>query len=181
MEIIDIYYRPKSKGRGIFMAIIISYSVDRDLYYDPQTNHNISLITTEYICGNNILVHLEQGNNLNIRLINLLDYTLKKDIGLKKDYFFFKKSYNRKQAKAISQNTFEEKMKNFDKNKTVTEQEILDEYFYTDKTGKNSKIQIAITVKSEKITAVIDFIDAEQCENFVCPIWLTELIIPQIN
>ena len=163
------------------MAIIISYSVDRDLYYDPQTNHNISLITIEYICGNNILVHLEQGNNLNIRLINLLDYTLKKDIGLKKDYFFFKKTYNKKQAKAITQGTFVEKMKNFDKNKTGTEQEILDEYFYTDKTGKNSNIQIAITVKIEKITAVIDFADAKQYENFVCPVWLTELIIPQAN
>ena len=68
------------------MAIIISYSVDRDLYFDPQANHNISLITTEYICGNNILVHLEQGRNLNIRLKNLLDYTLKKDSGVKKDY-----------------------------------------------------------------------------------------------
>jgi len=112
------------------MAVIINYAVDKDIYYAPQANHNITMITTEYICGANILVHLEQSRNLNIRLKNILDYT---------------------------------------------EQEILEEYVYTDKTGNNSKVQIIIKVKSEAITAVIDFKDAAQCENFVCPAWLAEL------
>ena len=151
------------------MAVIINYSVDKDIYYDPQTNHNITMITTEYICGSNILIHLEQSGNLNLRLKNLLDHTVKKD------HFFFKKAYNKESAKSISQNTFEEKMKSFDKNKIITEQEILEEYDYTDKTGNYDKVRIIILVKSEKVIAFIDFKDAYQCENFVCPIWLLEL------
>jgi len=157
------------------MAVIINYSVDKDIYYDPQTNHNITMITTEYLCGPNILAHLEQGRNLNIRLKNLLDHLLKKDSDFKKDHFFFKKAYNKERAKAISQSTFKEKIKSFDKNKIITEQEILEEYGYIDKTGDYDKVRIVILVKPEKTIAFIDFKDAYQCENFICPIWLIEL------
>ena len=157
------------------MAIIINYSVNKDLYYTPQTNLNITMITTEYTYGNNILMHLEQGINLNIRLKNILDHTLKKDNGLKKDYFFYKKTYKKGQPKPITQNSFEEKIKKLYKNKIIVEQEIIEEYNYVDKIGNNSKVQIVIMVKNEKITAMIDFINAEQCENFVCPAWLSEL------
>ena len=163
------------------MAIIVNYGVDKDLYYAPKTNHNILLITTEYFCGNNILVHLEQSGNLNFRLNKLLNYVSKKDTDFSKDHFFQKKSYSRKDAKPITKSTFEEKMKRYDANKITAEQEILEEYGYTDKTGSFNKAQISISIKKESITAVIDFKDLEHYENFVCPAWLVDIIQPQTN
>ena len=59
--------------------------------------------------------------------------------------------------------------------KIITEQEILEEYIYKDRTGNYDKAYIVILVKREKMTAVIDFKDLCQCENFVCPAWLSEL------
>ena len=65
-----------------------------------------------------------------------------------------------------------EREKRFDADKTVTVQEILEDYAYTNKTGGSDKVQIAVTVKADSVTATIDFRDAAQYENFVCPVWL---------
>jgi len=157
------------------MAILVNYSIEKDLYYDPKTNHNIILITTEYFCGNNIFVHLEQRSNLNIRLNNLLKYASKKNIDFQQDLFFQKKAYSKKEANQITQNTFEEKLKKYDLNKITVEQEILEEYDYTDKNDNLNKIQIVIKIKNDSITAIVDFKDLNQYENFVCPAWLVDI------
>ena len=157
------------------MAIFVNYGIEKDLYYDPKTNHNIILITTEYFCGNNILVHLEQGSNLNIRLNNLLKYVSKKNIDFQQNLFFQKKSYSKKEANQITQNTFEEKIKKYDLNKITVEQEILEEYDYTDKNDNLNKIQIVIKIKNDSITAIVDFKNLNQYENFVCPAWLVDI------
>jgi len=49
----------------------------------------------------------------------------------------------------------------------------LEEYKYTGKDGRPYTAQIVITVKLGSMTANIDFKDAEQYENFICPEWLT--------
>jgi hypothetical protein len=157
------------------MAIFVNYGIEKDLYYDPKTNHNIILITTEYFCGNNILVYLEQGSNLNIRLNNLLKYTSNKNTDFHQDLFFQKKAYSKKEANQITQNTFEEKIKKYDLNKITVEQEILEEYDYTDKNDNLNKIQIVIKIKNDSITAIVDFKDLNQYENFVCPAWLVDI------
>jgi hypothetical protein len=169
------------RGERISMAIIIHYFIDKNIYFDAQTEHNISLVTTEYICGSNILVHSEQGGNLNVRLKNLLDYTLNKDSAINKDNFFIKKTYSKEKARPITQSTFEDRLKRFNADKTVIEQEILDEYGYTDKTGKLDKVQITVLIKSGRTLGVIDFKDAGQLENFVYPAWLDDIDMTQIN
>ena len=167
-----IFAAGKYNGRrGRLIAVIVNYIVDKNIYYGSQTKHSILLITTEYIRGNTVLAHVEQGVNLNIRVNNLLDYVLNKTSGLKKEHFFVKKSYNQGKAKAITRSTFEETLKRLDMSRTVIEQEILEDYDYTDKTGTSGKVQIAVSVKKDAVTAVIDFKDVKQYENFICPEW----------
>ena len=154
--------------------IIISYTVDKDLYYSPGTSHNIVTVTTEYVYKNEMLVRLEINKNLGIRLNNLIQYQFKKDDTLEKEHFFYKKTYHDGKAKKTTRSTFEDKMKRFDMAKTIKEQELLEEYAYTDKNGRRDEVQIVIMVKGDTMTAVIDFKDAEQNINFIPPPWLTE-------
>ena len=39
-------------------------------------------------------------------------------------------------------------------------------------------MQIVIKIKNDLISAVIDFKDLEQYENFVCPTWLVDITEP---
>jgi len=155
------------------MNIIVTYHVDKDLY--DGSEHRASLVTTEYICRSNILVHLQIGKNLGIRLNNLLSYDFKKDIAVQNEQFLAGKSYNQSKPKPITRSTFEDKMKRFDMSQTVIEREILEEYSYTDRNGHSDEVQIVITAKDDTMTAVIDFKDTEQHSNFICPAWLVKL------
>lgn len=158
------------------MTIVVTYRVDIDMYHDPNTKHDISLTTTEYICRNDILVHLQMGRNFGIRLNNLMQYQFKGGMAaLANEQFMAKKAYGKGKPKPITRSTFEEKRKRFDMSQTAVEQEILEEYAYTDKAGHPGAVQIAITIKGGAISAVIDFRNSEQYQNFVRPVWLIPL------
>lgn len=156
------------------MSIIASYNVDRELYQNPGTTHSITLVTTEYTHRNDVLVHLQIGKNLGIRLNNLLRHEFRKGDQFQNEQFLFKKSYGAGKPKLMTQNTFEDKLKRFDVSKTMKAQEILEEYNYTGRNGKPDMVQIAVTIKNEAVTAIIEFKDAEQHENFIEPAWLVK-------
>lgn len=158
------------------MAIVVTYNVNKDLYYFPDTKHNISLITTEYAYKTDVLINLQIGKNLGIRLNNILSYDFKKDAPLQNEQLMFRKSYQSKdKTKPITRSTYEEKIKRFDMSKTATEQEIVDEYAYVNKCNHSDEVQIVITSRDGIMTAVIEFKDIEQYENFICPEWLEKL------
>lgn len=149
--------------------IIVFYKVSKDLYYATDTVHHTVMITTEYTYKNSKLAYLRMGRNLEIRLNNVLQYEFKKSIN--PEQFFYCKTYNRK-IKPITRDTFEHKLKQFDMPRTVIEQEIVEDYDYTDKKGKPGTVQIAIMVNESGMTATIDFKDAMQCADFVHPAWI---------
>ena len=155
------------------MNIVVTYHVDKDLY--DSSEHRASLITTEYLHRSDILVHLQLGRNLGIRLSNLLRYNFKKDIAAQNEQFLAGKFYTQSKPKPITRSTFEDKMKRFDMSQTVIEREFLEEYSYTDRNGHSDEVQIVITAKDDTMTAVIDFKDTEQHCNFICPAWLVKL------
>ena len=158
------------------MTIVVTYRVDIDMYHDPNTKHDISLTTTEYICRNDILVHLQMGRNFGIRLNNLMQYQFKGGMAaLANEQFMAKKAYGKGKPKPITRSTFEEKRKRFDMSQTAVEQEILEEYAYIDKDGHLGTVQIAITIKDGAMSAVIDFKDSRQYQNFTPPVWLIPL------
>ena len=158
------------------MTIVVTYRVDIDMYHDPNTKHDISLTTAEYICGNDILVHLQMGRNLGIRLNNMMQYQFKSGMAaLANEQFMAKKTYGKGKPKPITRSTFEEKQKRFDMSQTAVEQEILEEYAYTDKAGHPGAVQIVITIKDGAMSAVIDFKDSRQYQNFTPPVWLMPL------
>ena len=162
--------------KSVLMTVVATYRVDIDIYHDPNTKHDISLTTTEYICGNDILVHLQMGKNLGIRLNNLMQYQFKGGMAmLENEQFMAKKTYGKEKPKPITRSTFEEKRKRFDMSQTAVEQEILEEYAYTGRIGHPDTVQIVITATGGTMTAVIDFKDAEQYHNFVPPVWLIPL------
>jgi len=155
------------------MNIVVTYHVDKDLY--DSSEHRASLITTEYLHRSDMLVHLQLGKNLGIRLSNLLSYDFKKDIAVQNEQFLAGKSYNKSKPKPITRSTFEDKLSRFDMSQTVTEREILEEYSYTDRNGHSDEVQIVITAKDDTMTAIIDFKDTEQHSIFICPAWLVKL------
>lgn len=165
-----------SGNRGSEMAILTDYRVDRELYRSPGKPHHISLITTEYTHKNDVLIHLQIGKNLGVRLNNLIRYEFKKDDEFQNEQFMQKKTYGSGKPKATTRSTFEEKLKRFDVNKTATIRETLIEYSYTGKNGKPDALQIVVIEKDGSIHASIEFKDTEQYENFIKPAWITELI-----
>jgi len=155
------------------MNIIVTYRVDKDLY--DSSEHHVSLVTTEYTYKSDMLVRLQIGKNLGIRLNNLLSHDFKTDTVFQNEQFLFKKSYNHGKPKSVTRSIFDDKMKRFDMSQTVTEREILEEYSYTDRNGYSGEVQIVIAAKDDDVTAVIDFKDTEQHSNFICPAWLAKL------
>lgn len=106
------------------MTITVSYRVDQDLYHAADIKHDISLITTEYKHGNELLVHLRIGKNLGIRLNNRLSDLLPKgSTGIRNEQLLFKKTYSQWESKLITRSTFDIKLSRFDKSQTVTNYE----------------------------------------------------------
>jgi hypothetical protein len=156
------------------MGIIVSYRVDTTLYFSPDTAHTLTLSTTEYTYKNDVLVHFQFGNNLNIRLNNLLRYEFKKSKEVHNEQFLYKKTYAGGNAKPTSQSTFDDKLSRFDLAQTAIEQEMVEEYAYTDKNGNSDSVQIAVRIKNgTDMTAAIEFNDMTQYECFAGPKWLT--------
>ncbi len=54
------------------MIIVATYRVDKEKYHAPETRHDISLTTMEYVYGNDMLVRLQIGANTGVRLSNML-------------------------------------------------------------------------------------------------------------
>jgi hypothetical protein len=137
------------------MVIVASYHVDTALYFSADTKHTIVLSTTEYTYKNDMLVHLQIGKNTAIRINNLLRYEFKANKDFQEEQFLFKKTYNSGNAKPTTQSTFDEKLRGFDMGQTVIEQEILEEYDYTDKNGIPGSVQIVVRGKDMNMTATI--------------------------
>ena len=53
------------------MTVVATYQIDINMYCDANTKHNLSSTTTEYICRNDVLLHLQMGKNLGLRLNNM--------------------------------------------------------------------------------------------------------------
>jgi hypothetical protein len=157
------------------MVIIVSYHVDRALYFSAATKHSVSLSTTEYTYKNDVLVHLQYGQNLGIRLNNLLRYEFRNNKDIQDEQFFFKKAYGSGKPKAATRSAFDAKLRGFDLGQTIIEQEILEEYGYTDCSGEPASVQIVVKEKASKTTAAIDFKDETQHTNFIRPAWLTPM------
>jgi len=157
------------------MVVIFPYRVNRALYFLPETVHTIELLTTEYTCRNDLLVHLRLGKNLGIRLNNIIRYEVNKAEEFQNEQFLYKKKYQGEDAKPVTRSAFDEKMSHFDMGQTVIEREMLEQYAYTDKNGKSASVQIVVREKGVDMTASIDFRDAEQFTNFICPAWLTPM------
>lgn len=158
------------------MSITITYNVDKDLYHTSNAKHDISLITTEFKHGNELLVHLQIGKKLRIRVNNRFDDLLPE--GIQKEQFLFKKTYNDGYSKLITRSTFDTKISQFDISQTVIEREIIQEYAYIDKRNQLDHVQIVITDKGGTAIALIDFADVKQYENFVCPVFLVNAVKP---
>jgi hypothetical protein len=138
--------------------------------------HHVKLSTTEYIYGNDMLVHLQIGKNFSVRINELLRYDFKKDANFQDEQFLFKKTYNNGEVKPTTRSTFDEKLKRFDMSQTVIKQEILEEYSYTDKNGKSETVEIVVRESDLVMTATIDFKDMAQYNNFVSPVWLAPFV-----
>jgi hypothetical protein len=159
------------------VQMTVSYSVDKDLYHAAVTKHDISLITTEYHYGNELLVHLLIGKNLGIRLNDRLSDLLPG--GVQNEQFFLKKTYNPGDAKPTTRSTFDAKLKRFDSSQTTVSREILEDYAYIDKAGLPGRVKIVMLDSFDVTTATIEFEDAEQYERFTCPGWLAIIDRPK--
>ncbi len=154
------------------MVIIATYSVDRKIYHAAETRHDISLVTMEYIHGNDMLVYLRIGMNTGVRLNELLQNRIAGGALIRGERYLFKKTYRRLRPKPITRSTFDDKLKRFDMSKTSIEAEILEEYAYTGKNGRADAVQLVIREKGDMMTAVIDFRNTDQQMNFAAPPYL---------
>ncbi|MDR0325180.1 MAG: hypothetical protein LBI19_03680 [Oscillospiraceae bacterium] len=152
----------------------VTYRVDQALYHTSDHQHDISLVTTEYQYGNELLVHLLFGPKNSVRLNDRLDDLLEDGAKILNEYFFYKKTYTPGNAKPVTRSTFEARKRRFDISQTAIEREILEEYTYIDKSGLPCRVKIVMTDNGDTTTAVIDFEDREQYENFSSPAWLTD-------
>lgn len=152
------------------MIISITYKVNQALYHSSNVTHDITLITTEYQYGNELLVHLQIGKNLNIRLNNCLDALLPQ--GIQKEQFLFKKKYNPGDTKLITRSTFNAKISQFVTRQTAIKREILEEYAYTNMYGLPDRVHIVMTHREDTTVATIDFEDVKQYKSFIYPEWL---------
>lgn len=153
------------------MIITVTYSVDADLY-QADTNHNVSLTTTEYVYQNETLIRLQIGTNFRNQLNCRVTYKLNQKSALLDEQYLFKTATSQSKADPITRKIFTEKLTSFIMTQTTAVKEILEEYSYIGKNGITETVQIVITEKSGKMTAAIDFADLEQYKNFIAPSWL---------
>ena len=158
--------------RAIFMRevgeramILVTYGVDKAVYDNPRSIHNIALTTTMYTFRTETLVHLQFGTLFR----NKLENRLRVQLGANEQFMLDKGNGS---IEAVTRNEFQEKRERFDSAYTVKEQEALESYCYTDKRNRQEIVQIAISIKGDSMEAVIDFKNTAQYENFVQPAWL---------
>jgi hypothetical protein len=164
---------PHYDEEKIWMIITVDYRVDRGLYYSAE--HCVTLVTTEYICNTDILAHVMIGKSLGVRLNDLMRHEFGKDVFLQNEQFFAKKTYKMEEIRPITRGTFEEKQKRFDISQTIIEQETVEVYYYTDKSGTTDSVEIVVREKDSKMTAEIEFNNPEQRQTFIYPAWLMDM------
>ncbi len=155
------------------MIITVAYLIDAKLY-DTDILHNITLTTTEYVRGTDMLVHQKIGKNFAIRLNNRLRCEIKRFSALSNEHYFYSKTYNIKAAKSVTQGAFTDRLMRWDMGETTVEREIVEEYSYIDRNGDACNAQLIITEKNSVMTAVIEFPDTEKLQNFIAPLWLVQ-------
>jgi len=158
------------------MTTVALYCVDEKIYHSAETQHNIKLTTTEYLYKNELLVHIEIEPTLAIGINGMIQTVFKKDRRFENEQFLFKKTYSENNAKSITRSTFEKKLKQFNMNQTTKSIEILEEYQYIGKDGTADIVQVAVTINGGYTTAVIEFRDVKQYENFKQPVWFIKKI-----
>jgi len=144
--------------------ILITYGIDKALYDDPRSIHNIALTTTIYSFKMKKLVHVQYGKLLLSKLENRLGKLRSDEQHMLDD--------GKGSIKPLTRGQFQEKLGQSDPRRTIKEQEILESYYYTDQRGQQEIVQIAISIKGDSMEAVIDFASVGQYENFVRPAWL---------
>jgi len=152
--------------------IVITYGIDKASYDNPNTHHNIMLVTTEYSLGRKTLVHLQSGELLHNRLHQELSHVFRKRIRFQDEQFIFKTDAK---TECLTHGEFKAKLKQFDMGQTLKTQETLENYCYIDKANQQDIVGITITIQNDNMYAVIDFKDPDQYENFIAPAWLVPL------
>ena len=151
------------------MITLSQYLVDAKLY--RAAKHNVSLTTTEYFCGDKVLVHLRMGRKFVARL-NMQMQRHSFITAMPNERFLFKGD-GQENAEPITKGSFVTKLKKFDESCTVIEKEIIEKYIYVDKNGFVEKVQIIINEKDSVMTASIEFRDYyNHYKNFAAPDWL---------
>ena len=154
------------KGKYVYLHFFATYCQDciREMAYLKQLKDTYK---------HNILVHLQIGKNTGIHLNNLLKYEFQLSNDLQDEQFLSKKTYGGGSEKLTTRSTFDEKLRRFNMAQTVIKHEILEEYAYTDKNGNSDSVQIVVRENALKMSASIDFRDADHYKNFICPAWIT--------
>jgi len=144
--------------------ILITYGVDKAIYDDSRSVHNIAATITTYSFKMKKLVHLQFGALLRNRLENRLGELRSNEQHMLDD--------GKGSVKPLTREEFQERLQQSDSKRVGKEQEIWESYYYTDRRGRQEMVQIAISIKGDHMEAVIDFGDVDQYENFVPPAWL---------
>ena len=149
--------------------ILITYGVDKALYDNPSSIHNIMLTTTFYSTKTKKLVHLQHGKLFQNKLSDKLGSAAK----IPSEQFMLE--HENGSIEPLTRDEFKKKRKQFDPKRTVKEQEVWESYYYTDKRNQQEIVQIVISTMDGNMTAVIDFESVAQYKNFVPPAWLLHL------
>ena len=154
------------------MSVAVTCRVDELLYARPDAKHNIAATTREYTYKDETLIHMWFSNDISVCISGLINSALHRDIALGNEHFIIKKTDGPAKGAVCSRGVFFEKAKRLDMSQTSTVLEIVESYSYTDRKGRPDEVQFIITDKDGAMTAVIVFMDAEHCENFIGPPWL---------
>ena len=145
--------------------ILVTYGIDKAVYDNPRSIHNVALTTTMYSFKMKTLVHLQYGKLLQSKVEN----KLRGNLGSGEQFML---EHENGSIEPLTRDQFEIKRKQFESKRAVKEQEIWESYCYTDKRKRREIVQIVISIKGVCMEAVIDFESVAQYENFVPPAWL---------
>jgi len=144
--------------------ILVTYEIDKAVYDNPHSIHNVVLTTTLYSFKRQKLVHLQYGKLLQ----NKLEARLKGS--LESEQFMLE--HENGSIEPLMYDQFQKKLAQLDSKHTAKEQEILESYCYIDKRGQQEIVQVIISIKRNGMEAMIEFKSVAQCENFVPAAWL---------
>jgi len=139
------------------MSNLVTYLIDKELYSNPATQHNIVLKITKYRHGEETLIHVEHGCKLKSKKFGSEQFIYKNENG---------------RAKLLARGTFESKLKRFDISQTDKAMKILEEHSYVGKNGKPDMVHILVMIGEGYAIGTIDFLNEERRGNFVVTVWV---------